>query len=191
MKNYWKGITSSVPNLFISLCYILTVLYGTAIMGFTRGQLAKLMQIEFLVIHSFPFMAIVAMGKPKNKSGKIMQWCVFWGLLSVYIYLAFKMGFASVLIFLGLTLATYLGFLLNLTKPNAFAQLLARWIASFVAFMIFGLSTRMPENVSIWHETKAVLYFGMLYFASLGFLELSGLYQSSWLARLIKKIKKG
>jgi hypothetical protein len=77
-------------------------------MGFTPEQLAKLMQIELLVIHSFPFMAIVAMGKPKKKSGKIIQWCVFWGLLSVYIYLAFKMGFASVLVFLGLTLATYL-----------------------------------------------------------------------------------
>lgn len=189
MKKYWKRVTSSIPNLFISLCYMLTVFYGITIIGMIRGQLAMLMQIEFLVIHSFPFMAIVVTAKPKKRKGKIVQWCFFWGLLIMYLYLAFKTGFAGVLIFLGLTLATYLGFLLNLREPKAFTQLLVRWISNFAAFMIFGLSTGMPESVSIWHETKEVLYFGMLYFAALGFLELSGVYQSSWLKRLVEKIK--
>jgi hypothetical protein len=141
------------------------------------------LQIEFLVIHSFVFLGLVALAKSDTRKETIIQWSVCSVFLTGYLAFAARAGWSGVGAFLGATAATYLGFLLNLTAPGRGLQLGLRWVVSFVAFMIGSGIADLPEDVGTWDRDPDTIFLGMIYFSTLGVFELSGLYRTPWFNR--------
>jgi hypothetical protein len=184
------NVLAALPNLALAGIYALTLFRGVTVFGLTAHWLTVLMGIEFLVIHSFPFMMFIAAAKPPEPAGKRCQKALFWGLLSLYLLGALKMGgVAGLVSFVSLTITTYLGYLLRMTSPEATAQLVARWAASTLVFMFGAAVMRMPESVEEWFGERRTLYYGMLYFALLGLFEWRGIYSSLWISRAWQKLK--
>ena len=147
--------------------------------------MAGLMQIEFLVIHSFPFITIVALLRPSTPRGRVLQRIAFFGLLGLYLLGASTAGgWRGVLIFAALTLATYAGFLLYWTRGAQILRLGFRWLVSFILFLILAGITRMPESVNEWNQASEVCRFGFFYFLALGLLEGVGVYQARWIDQI-------
>jgi hypothetical protein len=100
-------------------------------------------------------------------------------------------GAWGILTFAGLTMATYLGFLLHMTRGLEILRLGFRWLLSFILFVALAGITRMPEAVESWSDTSRVYAFGFHYFLILGVLEWIGIYQAPWIDRIPEYLKKG
>ncbi len=150
---------------------------------FSRGNvvfpwLASIMKIEFFVIHSFPFMMLIGSYEPKTAFGQRAQKVAFWMMLSVYVLFALKEGgLSGAIAFAGLTVSTYLGYLLRRTSPAAVAELIARWVMSFFAFIGAMMATGISGDIETWARSPRIPFAGMLYFTALGLLEWNGFYQ--------------
>ncbi len=79
--------------------------------------------------------------------------------------------------FAGLTVSTYLGYLLRRTSPDAVVELIARWGMSFVAYFGALNAIGVPGDVDGWAQSAKIPFFGMLYFTAIGLLDLYGFYQ--------------
>jgi hypothetical protein len=113
------------------------------------------------------------------------------GLFFVYFLFAAQLaGLAGVIAFAGLTVTTYLGYLLRRSSPDAVVQLAARWAMSFLVFMICSAATGMPGEVDDWPDHGRVLYFGMTYFLALGVLEAKGSYQWQVLRTASERVRQ-
>lgn len=184
----WIDLNSALPNLVLGSCYALTAFRGITLPFMDRHWLGTMMGIEFLVIHSFPFMMLIGSAHPPTEQGEKCRQVAFWGLLGLYVIMAAKMGgLPAIITFASLTVATYLGYMLRRTAPGAVVQLSMRWAMSFLVFMITASTAHMPESVSEWPDHRRVVYFGMAYFLVLGLLELSGFYHSPRVLTFIKK----
>ena len=175
----WKKILAGLSSLFIMACYGLA---SRSIAGAIADPryLAQLMQVEFLVIHSFPFICLIALQRPRSWRGKGVQGYLFTALLSLYMLAAGKESVAGVLIFLSATLVTYLGFLLRLRDPGAAVNLLKRWGVSFAFFILWCMILGMESEVSQWRPGDKLFGFGFLYFLSLALAEFTGIYDRSF-----------
>lgn len=186
---FWKNLTSALSLFLLAAAYMVPYSRLVDILGLGHGRLGRLMEIEFLVIHSFPFLAFIGLAKPETKRLQILRIIGFWGLLAIYIVFAFSMdGWAGIFTFLGLTLVTYVGFFLRITEPKLAAQLAVRWLVNFILFILFAGIMKMPEGVEHWHSYKQVYDFGLCYFFSLGIIEWSGFYQGQWITDASDKI---
>jgi len=153
----------------------------------------------------------------RDKSGRTLDpkypRRLFWGLLAVYLLASFSMGWAGPLYFLAATSATYPVFLGFTSKPSFFrgaspqvltplagtatpdplpdlsswVQLGARWLLSFILYMACVSFADLSSNVDDWRPDAHTYWGGALYFAGLGSVELSGLYNR--LAPLEKMIQ--
>jgi len=200
------------PALLTALAYALLLSPHHPFPGMGGRELTTLFQVEFLVLHSFLFLAITGgigwggWASFPDKSGKTfpMKYVrrFFWGLLAVYLLASFSMGWAGPLYFLGATSATYpvfLGFtsrrsffrgappsvlttVSGTAAPDPFpdlsawVQLGARWFLGFVLYMICVSFAGLSQNVDDWRPDAHTYWAGALYFAGLGSVELSGLY---------------
>jgi hypothetical protein len=185
-------LKAALPNLVLAGIYGLARFMNIFFPGISPSWLGKMMGIEFLVIHSFPFMMLFGTGK--NKLPLTASKVVFWFLFVVYFLFALKMaGPAGVLAFGTLTVTTYLGFLLRRTSPDAMVQLCVRWFASFMAFMMASAVSGVSSNSESWPQERAALFFGMVYFVLLAVLEVSGIYESAmtrWVGEHIRDSAK-
>ncbi len=169
---------AAAPNLVLGAVYAAAGLRVVFKGSFDFAWLASLMTIEFCVIHSFPFMMLIASYDPQTAFGKRAQKVAFWMMLSVYILFALKEGgLSGAIAFAGLTVSTYLGYLLRRTGPDAVAELIARWVVSFFAFIGTMAVTDTPGDIEKWTGSVRILFSGMLYFTGLGLLEWNGFYQ--------------
>lgn len=109
----WKVVLAAVPDGLLIAAYVAAYYEGTELFGLSARWLSELMQIEFLVIHSFLFLGLIALPKADTKKEKITQWSAFFVFLSGYLLFASSAGWAGIGAFLGATAATYFGFLLN------------------------------------------------------------------------------
>src|SRR3989339_472188 len=189
---FWKNFTSALPMFLLAAAYMVPYSRLVDILELGHGRLGRLMEIEFLVIHSFPFLAFIGLAHPETKRLQIIRIIGFWGLLAIYIVFAFSMdGWSGIFTFAGLTLITYVGFFLRITGPKLVAQLAVRWLMTFILFLLFAGIMKMPEGVEHWHSYKQVYDFGLCYFFSLGIIEWSGFYQGQWITdagdRIIKE----
>lgn len=169
---------AAAPNLFLG------ALHAVAGLGvFFKGSVdfalpASIMAIEFFAIHSFPFMMVIASYEPQTAFGKRAQKAVFWMMLSFYVLFALKEGgLSGAIAFAGLTVSTYLGYLLRRTSPDAVAELIARWVMSFLAFIGAMTATGISGDIDTWTQSAKTPFFGMLYFTAIGLLEWNGFYQ--------------
>jgi hypothetical protein len=175
---YWKNILSAFPCFLMFLLYAGWAGWLNRLTGMEREELSLVMGIEFIVIHSFPFIFLIALAKPAAIKWKIARWIGFWGMLAFYIWMAYyQYKFWGLISFLGVTLVTYIGFLLRLNSPRLTVQLVARWIFTFVAYLVSMGTSGMPENVSDWGSSGNIFIFGMMFFLFVGFLEWTGIYQ--------------
>jgi hypothetical protein len=153
-------------------------LAGEPVLGTTREGLCHLVRIEFLVIHSFPFLSLITLPRLRWRRWRILQWFLFatWSCL----YLAFAVegehGWSGLAGFASGALATYLGFLLRLGAGSRVPALVKRWIAGF-AFFMAAAALSGSRN---WQVSPATLWHGALYFAALGLAEAGGLCDRDW-----------
>jgi hypothetical protein len=185
------NIQAALPNLLLAGLYAFAAFGRITLPFMDRRWLGALMGIEFLVIHSFPFMMLIGSVRPRDDGARKCRSAAFWGLFAVYFLFAAQLaGAAGVLAFAGLTVATYLGYLLRRTSPDAVMQLAARWASSFLVFIICSAAAGMPEGVDDWPEHGRVLFFGLAYFLVLGLLEATGFYDGKFLRAAMERIGK-
>jgi len=123
-----EDLKASLPAFLTALAYG-AALYGMdSFLGVTGRELKVLLQVEFLVIHSFPFLCVFAwMGgegartpRMGAKAGNPKHWkAAFWGMLALYLLVALSMGWMGPIYFLVATATTYPLFLgLGRTTPG-------------------------------------------------------------------------
>lgn len=186
-----KNIVAALPNLLFALLYAVNIYKELTVLGLTSRMLKLMMELEFLVIHSFPFLALCAiLPGDTEKQRKFLRWG-FWGLLCLYLFAAGDMGgFCGVVLFAGLTFSTYLGFFFRMFTEQAMIELAVRWFVNFMVF-ILGISLfDLRKNVTMWIYEERTLYVGMIYFLVLGCLEWSGVYGSTWMGKIAAFIKQ-
>ncbi len=186
----WKYFRAALPDLSLAVTYMLAAFWSVTFPGMEHKRLGHLMMIEFLVIHSFGFLGFLAMAKPTMKGQRPLQWIIFSGLVALYTVFAHSAGgISGIISFYGLAVATYFGFLLNLTSERAKAHLIARWLLSAFLYAITMAIAGADESMRDWTRNVHALYFGMLYFAVLGLLEWSAFYDSRPIRAINKFVK--
>ena len=181
-------LKAAIPNFVLGFCFPLSFLNILPFLD--RRWLGAMMGIEVLVIHSFPFMMLVSSAEPKTGRGRKLQRIGFWSLLGMYFIFAAQMGgLPGMAAFAGLTVTTYLGYLLRRISPGMAGQLVMRWATTFLVFIGSSGVTGMPGELDEWPESPRLLYFGMSFFLLLGLLEGSGFYRSSKVLFLTDKME--
>jgi hypothetical protein len=180
-----KNFISAAPNFLLALAFIFPSSCLAKLFTGSNIPLGDLVEIEFIVIHSFIFIVMVYFWKPEEKKQQVLRLVYFWGLLGLYIMMASMVyGFWGFFIFCSLALVTYIGFVLRITEPKRIAQLLVRWGVNFVIFIFLAIVFGMPKGVDKWHNSKYIYAYGAIYFIALGIFELIGFYQAKWIAKI-------
>ena len=175
----WKYLRAALPDLSLAVTYMLAAFWSVTFPGMEHKRLGHLMMIEFLVIHSFGFLGVLAMAKPTMKGQRPLQWIIFCGLTALYFVFAYSAGgISGIISFVSLGVVTYFGFLLNLTSERAKAHLITRWLLSAFIYAITMEIAGADSSMRDWTRNVHALYFGMLYFGVLGLLEWSSFYDS-------------
>jgi hypothetical protein len=198
MKKEWsyvmlrlKILTGGLGSLLLAAGYASLEYLRKPLPGMEWNGMARLMQIEVLVIFSFPFITMIALLRPSALKWKILQWSAFWVLLGLFINGAWLSGkWWALLSFAGLTLATYMGFLLHLTAGAKILRLGLRWLISFIALIILMSAMHMPEPANTWQQAPEVYRFGFLYFLTIGLLECTGVYHGKWIDRIADNFRQ-
>ena len=178
---------AAIPCYFLATAYV-GALAGTPLPFLDEKWLQVMMRTQFLVIHSFPFLMLIALVRPTLLRWRILQWYIFVGFFSVYILLSRQDGWDGVIAFVAGTVGVYGGFLLRLSDQKALAQMGKRWLASFALFIGAAILFRTPEDVADWTHSRAALYLGCLFYLGTGILENLGVYERPWnLTRLFGK----
>lgn len=182
----WRRLLSAAPALAVA-AGCAAAAFGHPLLGMTRDGLCHLVKIEFLVIHSFPFLSLITLPRLGWRRWRIFQWFLFatWSCL----YLAFAMegehALSGLIGFASGAIVTYLGFLLRLGAGNRISNLVKRWGVSFALFMAAAMlaGSRNPRvsETTLWH--------GAIYFVALGLAEASGLYDLDW-KRALERVRR-
>lgn len=163
----------------VAMLLLTAATYGSALgtgrpwFGFTREWLTVMMQIEFLVIHSFAFLMLIAWFQPKTRRLRVARWAVFLAFSALYLYAALTSagGWASVGTFLGLTAVTYLGAMLRRLSTAELILTGVRWMFNAFVFLIVSGEMHLPNTVNDWVGLPRVIEFGLWYFLALAAFE--------------------
>ncbi|HEY5995562.1 MAG TPA: hypothetical protein VIU29_01010 [Candidatus Deferrimicrobiaceae bacterium] len=181
---------AAAPNLLLAALHAVAGLWGLFKGRPDFARLYSIMAIEAFVIHSFPFMMLIGSCEPKTVFGKRARNAAFWSMLVVYLLFAWKEGGpGGAAAFAGLTVSTYLGYLLRRTGPEAVVELLARWTGSFLVFAGAMVATGIGGDIDAWRQSARLPVFGFLYFSALGLLELDGFYERPRVRQLATQLK--
>ncbi len=183
---YWSRMIPALTCFGLAVCYIAALL-GSPVGGMTKEWLSLLVKVQFLVIHSFPFLALITLPRLEMLRWRIFQWFLFctWFCLYLAFAVADEHGIGGIIAFMSGTLATYLGFILRTSDEKQIFMLGKRWITSFVVFI---LSAILFDSGN-WQVSNKILYHGTVYFIVLGILELTGVYEMDWKA-LLQSLKE-
>lgn len=153
--------------------------------GLDADWLVDVMQVEFLVIHSLPFMVLVSLWKPGQPALEGIRWLTFLALGAMYLAGGYNVaGWRGIGMFVSLTAATYLGFLFRMRgQTEKLPELAARWLANYVFFLLALIVFGTPKDVSDWPGSVGVLRAGGAYFLLLAAIEMSGIYRHPAIAR--------
>jgi hypothetical protein len=191
---WWKCVVAALPAIATAAqFYAMAGASRQPLFGAGRETLTRIMQVEFLVIHSMAFLGLVALWKPGDAAGRRTRAVLFWGLAGLYCLAAGSRGGESLLVFLGLSFVTYLGLFLNWHSPSAMVQLGARWLVGTALFLIALGVFGAPKNAGEWLGRQSVIKAGTLYFASLALLELAGFFQRRvprWAPGILKALRE-
>ncbi|MBN1673801.1 MAG: hypothetical protein JXR37_22325 [Kiritimatiellae bacterium] len=172
---FWQRLAAASFGFFLGACYY-AVLLGAQIGGMDRDWLSHLMANEFLVIHSFPFVSIIALPRVPAGRWRIVQWFLLTSFLSLYLAFSTEGGVPGMIAFVAATFGTYFGFMLRARDPARFAHLVKRWVVGFAVFILTAATTgsRQPDT------SAETILMGAMYFVCIGAMEISGLYDRKW-----------
>ena len=177
LQRKWLSIAQDL--LPVAFLLLTAAAYGSALwsvkpwFGFTREWLTIMMQIEFLVIHSFAFIMVIAFLKPQALGWRILRWTLFGAFSALYLFAAWESegGWASAGTFLGLTAVTYLGAMLRRISVVEMILLGIRWFFNSFVFLFLSDKLDLPTTVNDWTGLPRVLEFGLWYFIALAVVE--------------------
>lgn len=180
--NLMRRLGATLPNASVALLFLLA-LRGVANAWTDATHLCRLMQVEFLVIHSMGFLGLLVLSKVENLLDAILRGCLALGLMGMYGLFAVKIdGLTGGLEFLSAAFATYAGIFFTGAEDDMKSQVIKRWIVTGILFLVLAGVFRMPESVNSWRG-DACLRYGMAYFALLALMEASGLYNRRWMKK--------
>ncbi len=170
-------VGAALPPLVTAICFFVASA-GNALAIASPDFLAIVLRSEFLVLHSFPFLAIITLVPVKRLRWRVYQWFLFATFMALYMSFAVARdgGTTGVLAFLSGTVATYTGFIMGKTGTAQLGQLAKRWLVGIsvlvVAMAPTGLDGQTPSG--------AALVAGGCYFLALSVLEVAAFYQRHW-----------
>jgi hypothetical protein len=170
-----------LPDLFVLTTFITVFTSDNELFGIDKAHLRKLMQMEFVVLHSFAFVALFAFPRVDRLIERLIQGAIVSALLFMYCAMALSEGWEGLCIFVGATFATYFGFLFNLNS-SAGRQIGVRWFFGTIIYFAGVTVADLPESVNDWDQEPAMIPLGIYYFTALALLELSGIYRVPFLA---------
>ncbi len=156
---------------------------GRPLLGMDARWLVAVVRVEFLAVHSFPFVMLVALRRPRLPQYQGLRVLMLGLLFLMYFALAHSVaGWQGVFLFASLAAITYLGFLVNLEAGiRKFPELGLRWLCNYVLLVFLATWFQLPSEAASWSIEDGILSVGGLYFLALAGLELSGLYQKPFL----------
>ena len=169
--------------LFTSAAYGWFYKTGRPLLGMDAHWLVAIVRVEFLAIHSFPFVMMVALRRPLLPQYQGLRVLLLGLLFLMYFAFAHSVtGWQGVFLFTSLTSVTYLGFFVNLDEGiRKFPELGLRWLCNYVLLVFLAAWFQLPSEAASWTVGDGILPLGGLYFLALAGLELSGLYQKPFL----------
>ncbi len=183
----WRNLPAASGDLFLAYLFY-TATRGEYLFDMSLHHFGLMAQVETLAIFSFPFLVPIAIAESETRQEKIIQPVLFIGLLSIYFLGAWSAGkWLGVSMFIGVSVITYLGLLLNLQSESIVGQLALRWACCVVVFVAASAIADMPQTINTWNRCRGSLEFGRIYFFVLGLIELTGFYQ----APFFQKKKRG
>ena len=176
--------------LFTSAAYGWFLRTGTPLLGMDADWLVAILNVEFLVVHSFPFLLMIVLQHPRLPQWQGVRGLGFGLLLLMYVTGAHDLaGWQGVGLFLSLAGVTYLGFFVRFDEGiHKFPELGLRWLCNTILFMSLIVWFQLPSDAESWEVYDGVLPVGGLYFLGLAGLELSGLYQKPLLLNAGRRI---
>lgn len=179
-------IRNAVPLALLTLAYGLQSFAGVSPAGIEQKWLARLYAIEFLAIHSYPFMMAVLIWRPSSDKVRGLR-LFFAGTLGLlYVLAAHSIGaWPGVVALLSLMGGTYFGFLLKGVHRSLLPELIIRGIVNLVLFMACAIVFDLPEDVEEWVDQAETILAGFTYFLLLTMLEVNGFPE-----RLIAKFRR-
>jgi len=184
----WRRVLPALSAFLLALAY-LSARLDLSLPGLSREWLSLLVKVEFLVIHSFPFLALITLPRLKWRRWRVFQWFLFvtWMCLYLAFAVADENGLAGSAACLAATAGTYLGFMLRWKDARRVAALAVRWLVSFLLFMLAAGIAGSED----WRYSPALLLHGLIYFTAVGVLEASGLYERDWLRPFRRFVTEG
>lgn len=137
--------------------------------------LSRLYMLEFLAIHSFPFMvALLSWNAPSDKARGlrivgvlILAWIYSLGAHSMA-------GWPGVLALAPLMVGTYFGYLVKGIRRAYLPELAIRGGINFFVFILCSIIFDLPTQVESWDGISESIWAGTVYFGSLTFFEFKG-----------------
>jgi hypothetical protein len=179
--------------LFTSAAYGWFQRTRTPLLGMDADWLVAIVNVEFLVVHSFPFLLMVALQRPRLPQWQGVRGLAFGLLLLMYFTGAHDLaGWQGVGLFASLAAVTYLGFFVRFDEGiHKFPELGLRWLCNTILLISLAAWFQLPSDAASWDVGNGVLPVGGLYFLCLAGLELSGFYQKPLLLDAGRRIPGG
>jgi hypothetical protein len=152
-------------------------------LGMDAPWLVTIVHVEFLAIHSFPFVMMIALRRPRLPQFQGLRVLLLALLLLMYLAAAHSVaGWQGVGLFASLATITYLGFLVNLDEGvRKFPELGLRWLCNYILLVFLAAWFQLPSDAASWGIGDGILPVGGFYFLGLAWLELSGFYRKPFL----------
>ncbi len=145
-------------------------------------DMAKTIQLEFLVIHSGIFLGVFLFMPIASALFRGLRWIAVALLCLLYLGGGHQLlGWYGVLAVTAIFVATYGAFLFGrlrtgATRIRGLVELAVRWLVSLFAYMLLMGLLDLPQTINEWTDHRAAVALGALYFAVLGLVESSGVY---------------
>jgi len=172
LKPSWKTLLASIAYFILALEYYLIWQHEYAIFGeyqISRNALIDLAGIEFLVIHSTPFLGILSLG-----GGPLKKKCIYiaFGILaSLYLIGGYMVaGWFGIVATLSLAVMKHLRLFLRPAADEEKSYLGLRWGLQMVLFV--NITAIFVSDIG----DSGSIPFGVFYFLALGLVELFGIF---------------
>ena len=134
-----RVLVPAVPIASAFVSYATVRDTGEPFFGLDAAALGLGAEIEFIVLHSIGFIGILALVRPPRAEWAMLKWLAVAFLGMMYLTGAHNMGGTEgLLLFLSLTVATYLGFFLRFMSSGAAVSLAVRWV---ISLMLLGIAS--------------------------------------------------
>jgi len=176
-KHFFRALPGSILCFYLSAAYIAALL-ERPFPHMPEDWLESLVHIEFLVIHSLPFLSLITLIRFEHKHWRFFQWYLFvtWYCLYLGFALELREHWDALAAFAAATFSTYLGFMLEEVKLKRIPQVFKRWGVCFAVLVMVC----MIMDARDWRAGAGLIPAGALYFAIIGIIELTPLYQTHW-----------